>query len=739
MNRHVALILFLSFLLPTTIVAQQDANRLTYLDEFNNPYYPSLKFPKLITTQWVGEDGVKAVVTLGIDDMRGAAGYESYLRPILNRLKKIDRRAPVSIMTNAINPQEPHLQKWLKEGLSIEAHTADHPCPCLQGGNFAKAKSTYDRCVDQMFAIPNNHPVAFRFPCMDSRNTPSPRAFTEIINKKTAKGNFLQLSTSVCVLLNANDPALPRKLVVDKDGTSRFGKYIPFKSFVNKVENYPYPFIIGQLCWEFPAAVPDDWQGQNIQRPNNPKTVADMKAMIDATVIKQGTANIVFHPHNWLRSDQMVSVVDHVNKTYGKKVKFLNFKECLERINKNMLAGQSIRSKKGFDNGVRLLDLNNDGFLDVVIGNDQLQKTRIWLPKKKRWLETSLPVKIAKLDKKGSHSLMGVRFGIVRADGFVSIIILNENQRGVWYFNGKRWIADQQMLNGLSLAKKKICTRKNNRDQGVRLRDLNNDGRCEIIVANTKENAVFKWDTKNKTWKPLPFKLPGNATIVDSKGRDAGLRFVDINEDGIDDVIYSNEREFSLHLFESMTKGFSRVVRSGKRGDANSIPMITRNGTNNGAWFAKNHMWIQNEDTNRLSDGVDRRSFVDLLGKQTPKAKSPAASLKSIRVKEGFKVELVAAEPLVKDPVCFDWGPDGKLWVVEMADYPLGLDDKGKPGGRVRYLEDTTGDGKYDKSTLFLDGLAFPNSVMAWRKGVLVCGGARYFLRRRYQRRWQGR
>ena len=71
-----------------------------------------------------------------------------------------------------------------------------------------------------------------------------------------------------------------------------------------------------------------------------------------------------------------------------------------------------------------------------------------------------------------------------------------------------------------------------------------------------------------------------------------------------------------------------------------------------------------------------------------PRGKSPQASLKSIRVAPGFTVELVAAEPLVKDPIAFDWGADGKLWVVEMGDYPLGIDGKGKPGGVVRFLED---------------------------------------------------
>ena len=55
-----------------------------------------------------------------------------------------------------------------------------------------------------------------------------------------------------------------------------------------------------------------------------------------------------------------------------------------------------------------------------------------------------------------------------------------------------------------------------------------------------------------------------------------------------------------------------------------------------------------------------------------------------------------------------------------MGDYPLGVDGKGKPGGVVRFLEDTDGDGRYDKQTTFLDGLGFPTGVMPWRNGVLV-------------------
>src|SRR5438045_5086506 len=139
-----------------------DGNRLAYLDGPLDPYYPNRDFPKLITPQWVGEEGVECVITLAIDDMRDTAKYEAFLRPILNHLKQIDGRAAVSIMSCRVDPADPQLQTWLKEGLSIEVHTYDHPCPCLQDGGLAKAKETYDRCVDLMNQIPGNKPVAFR-------------------------------------------------------------------------------------------------------------------------------------------------------------------------------------------------------------------------------------------------------------------------------------------------------------------------------------------------------------------------------------------------------------------------------------------------------------------------------------------------------------------------------------------------------------------------------------------------
>ncbi len=95
-------------------------------------------------------------------------------------------------------------------------------------------------------------------------------------------------------------------------------------------------------------------------------------------------------------------------------------------------------------------------------------------------------------------------------------------------------------------------------------------------------------------------------------------------------------------------------------------------------------------------------------------------ALALIHVPDGFEVELVVAEPDVIDPVAITWGPDGRLWVAEMSDYPMGMDGKGKAGGRVRWLKDSNGDGKYDKSVVFAEGLAYPNGILPWKKGVLV-------------------
>ena len=112
---------------------------------------------------------------------------------------------------------------------------------------------------------------------------------------------------------------------------------------------------------------------------------------------------------------------------------------------------------------------------------------------------------------------------------------------------------------------------------------------------------------------------------------------------------------------------------------------------------------------------------------------SPRAVAASLAVGPGLRVELAAAEPLVVDPVAVRFDERGRAWVVEMPDYPEpppgGFSESHPPRGRVRILEDTTGDGAFDAATTFADGLVFATGVQPWRGGAFVtlAGKVGYF------------
>lgn len=118
--------------------------------------------------------------------------------------------------------------------------------------------------------------------------------------------------------------------------------------------------------------------------------------------------------------------------------------------------------------------------------------------------------------------------------------------------------------------------------------------------------------------------------------------------------------------------------------------------------------------------------------------KTPQQALGTLRTHANLSVELVASEPLVTSPVAIDWDARGRLWVCEMYDYPSGLNPPADanrkygeplkepaggftPGGRIKILTDTDGDGRYDKAAVFLDRIPFPTGVMPWRQGALIC------------------
>ena len=98
------------------------------------------------------------------------------------------------------------------------------------------------------------------------------------------------------------------------------------------------------------------------------------------------------------------------------------------------------------------------------------------------------------------------------------------------------------------------------------------------------------------------------------------------------------------------------------------------------------------------------------------------AAMKTFSLPAGYRLEIVASEPLVVDPVAIDWDPDGRMWVVEMPGYMRDIQAAGElePLGRVVVLEDVDGDAKMDKRTIFAEGLVLARAIKVLDRGVLV-------------------
>jgi putative membrane-bound dehydrogenase-like protein len=167
---------------------------------------------------------------------------------------------------------------------------------------------------------------------------------------------------------------------------------------------------------------------------------------------------------------------------------------------------------------------------------------------------------------------------------------------------------------------------------------------------------------------------------------------------------------------------------------ANYVPCYipSRRILTEGGYEAEDSLWYYDRPARISTNAEDLiiRTVRGLLPKafradpttaEFPAPKNPEQALETFRTKADLGIEIVASEPLVESPVAIDWDARGRLWVCEMFDYPTGLDLQYKAGGRIKILTDSNGDGRYDKATLFLAGLAFPTGVTPWRKGALIC------------------
>ena len=106
----------------------------------------------------------------------------------------------------------------------------------------------------------------------------------------------------------------------------------------------------------------------------------------------------------------------------------------------------------------------------------------------------------------------------------------------------------------------------------------------------------------------------------------------------------------------------------------------------------------------------------------TPAFLSPEESRQTIHVPEGYRLELVASEPMIEEPVTIAWDGNGRMYVAEMRTYVQDIDGTGTdlPLSRVMRLEDTDGDGKMDKSAVFIDSLVLPRMILPLDDRVLI-------------------
>lgn len=111
---------------------------------------------------------------------------------------------------------------------------------------------------------------------------------------------------------------------------------------------------------------------------------------------------------------------------------------------------------------------------------------------------------------------------------------------------------------------------------------------------------------------------------------------------------------------------------------------------------------------------------------------SPAEAMKTFHLAPGYRLELVASEPMVQDPILMEWDLEGRLWVIEMPGYmrDIVMSRQFDPDTRIVILEDTDHDGRMDKRTVFADNLVLARSLKVLDQGVLVAEPPNVWLMR---------
>lgn len=275
------------------------------------------------------------------------------------------------------------------------------------------------------------------------------------------------------------------------------------------------------------------------------------------------------------------------------------------------------------------------------------------------------------------------------------------------------------------------------KEQETALKDYVQSGKALIPVHSAS------WCFRNSTW----FVEAVGGQFSTHKTGDFTAEIVDADHpvmQGIsefetwDETYVHSQINPDMHVLMERVEGDHREPYTWVRDEGKGRVFYTAYGHNEKTWekegfqqlLANGILWAVGDKVNKLlaDYNIPTPQFEDAeipnYEKRDPAPRfqlplSPEESMKLVQVPVGFELELFASEPMIINPIAFTWDERGRLFVIETVDYPNEI-RKESGDDRIKILEDTDGDGKADKVTVFAEGLNIPTSITAINGGMLI-------------------